>query len=50
MTDPELKGKTCSAVRRKDSKCVRGRNGTMLVEFTSGKAVVIGRLLRKQNG
>ena len=48
MTDPALKGATCTAVRRTDGKCVRGRNGSMLLFFKSGRvAVVIGRLLRK---
>ncbi|GAA4461810.1 hypothetical protein GCM10023189_37730 [Nibrella saemangeumensis] len=48
LTDPELKGTRCSAVRREDGKCIRGRNGSMLVIFENGRtAVVIGRLLRK---
>jgi hypothetical protein len=46
-TDPALKGACCTAVRLQDGKCIRGKNGSMLVEFESGKAVVIGRLLRK---
>ena len=47
LSDPRLKGKECRAVRRND-KCVRGRNGSMLVEFPNiGKVVLIGRLLRK---
>lgn len=48
FTSPELKGGLCKAVRRADGKCIRGKNGSMLVEFEFGKAVVIGRLLRKQ--
>lgn len=48
LTDPELKGQTCQAVRRPDGKCIRGRNGNMLVRFGNGvNAVVIARLLRK---
>lgn len=48
MTDPALKGATCTALRRADGKCIRGRNGNMLVLFGSGRtATVIGRLLRK---
>lgn len=48
FTDPLLKGKACTAVRRPDGKCIRGKNGSMLVEFEGiGKVVVIGRLLRK---
>ncbi|EMR03522.1 hypothetical protein [Cesiribacter andamanensis] len=49
LTDPALKGKACTAVERPDGKCIRGRNGTMLVQFEGGrKATVIGRLLRKK--
>lgn len=47
MTDPTIKGATCEAVRRSDGKCIRGKNGTMLVSFAGSKHVVIGRLLRK---
>nr|WP_293836849.1 hypothetical protein [uncultured Arsenicibacter sp.] len=48
MTDPALRGAVCIAVLRPDGKCIRGVNGSMLVEFQSGRqAVVIGRLLRK---
>jgi hypothetical protein len=36
------------AVRRADGKCIRGKNGSMLVQFEDGrKMVVVGRLLRK---
>jgi hypothetical protein len=50
-TDPSIKGKECNAVRRADGKCIRGRNGSMLVEFGNGtKTVVMGRLLRKFKG
>jgi hypothetical protein len=48
-TDPSLKKQFCNAVR-KNNKCIRGKNGSMLVEFENGKkTVVIGRLLRKVN-
>lgn len=48
FTDPKYKGSTCAAVRRPDGKCIRGKNGNMLVEFSWGeKVVVVGRLLRK---
>lgn len=48
LTDPRLKGQKCSAIRRKDGKCIRGKNGNMLVKFAGGEtAVVIGRQLRK---
>lgn len=47
LTDPRLKGKQCAAVRR-NGKCIRGKNGNMLVRFASGETVVVmGRLLRK---
>ena len=50
ITRPELKGAHCSAVKRLDGKCIRGRNSNMLVQFKSGeKAVVLARLLRKQD-
>jgi hypothetical protein len=49
-TAPAFKGKLCIAVRRIDTKCIRGRNGAMLVEFENGeRVIVIGRLLRKTN-
>lgn len=48
LTDPALRGATCWAVRRPDGKCVRGRNGTMLVQFADGFLhTVLGRQLRK---
>lgn len=48
LTRPELRRMPCRAVRRSDGKCIRGRNGNMLVEFNGGgKCVVLGRLLRK---
>lgn len=47
-SDPALKGAQCTAVLNDDRKCIRGRNGSMLVRFETGRvAVVIGRLLRK---
>ena len=46
LTDPARKD-FCSAVRRPDGKCIRGKNGAMLVEFNGQKVVVIGRLLRR---
>ncbi|MBW3543987.1 MAG: hypothetical protein KY428_00060 [Bacteroidetes bacterium] len=47
LTDPALKGKTCTAVERPDGRCIRSKKGTMLVEFAGDrKANVIGRLLK----
>lgn len=46
-TDAQLKGKICAAIRR-NGKCIRAKNGNMLVEFEGGnRHVVIARLLRK---
>jgi hypothetical protein len=47
FTDPKFKGQECQAVRRSDGKCIRGRNGSMLVKFEGRPVVVIARLLRK---
>ncbi|MFC5270491.1 hypothetical protein [Adhaeribacter terreus] len=47
-TDEALRQAKCRAVRRPDGKCIRGKNGSMLVEFANGrKMVVVGRLLRR---
>jgi hypothetical protein len=47
-TDALLKNDFCKAVRRPDGKCIRGKNGSMLIQFTNGKkSVIVGRLLRK---
>lgn len=56
-TDPQLKGRNCWAVKVKArreqldqrDKCVRGRNGNMLVQLADGtRHVVLARQLRKQ--
>lgn len=48
LTAPALRGAECRAVRRPDGRCIRGKNGAMLVEFTDGSQhVVLGRQLRK---
>lgn len=47
LTDPKYKKMLCDAVRRPDGKCIRGKNGNMLVEFEGVTVNVIGRLLRK---
>jgi len=47
LTDPNLKGKPCKAVRRSNGKCIQGRNGSMLVKFGGVKTVVLARQLRK---
>jgi len=46
-TSAHLKKANCNAVRR-NGKCIRGRNGSIMVIFEDGKAqVIVGRLLRK---
>ena len=48
LTRPELRGARCRAVRRADGRCIRGRNGVMLVEFETGlRCTVLARRLRK---
>lgn len=47
FTDPSLKGKQCTAVRKPNGKCIRGKNGNMLVDFDGVTVVVVARLLRK---
>lgn len=48
FTDARFKNQTCEAVKNNRGKCIRGRNGNMLVKFESGElCVVIARLLRK---
>lgn len=43
-----VKGQLCTAVLNEKGKCIRGKNGNMLVEFNGHKVVVLARLLRKQ--
>lgn len=48
LTAREHKRRLCRAVRRADGKCIRGKNGSMLIEWEDGsRCVVIARLLRK---
>lgn len=47
LTDDKYKGKPCRACRRQDGKCVRGKNGNMLVDFDGLIVNVIARQLRK---
>lgn len=48
FTAPHLKGATCTAVRDARGKCIRGRNGSMLVMFAGAQAptVIVARLLK----
>lgn len=51
LTAPEHRGRFCKAVKSARGKCIRGRNGSMLIEWEDGtRCVVIGRLLRKLTG
>lgn len=43
-TSLSLKGKICSAVRNEKGKCIRGKNGNMLVEFDGVKVVVVAKV------
>jgi len=47
FTDKKLKNTCCCSVHRTDGKCIRGKNGNMLVEFNGIKTIIAGRLLRK---
>lgn len=47
LTDPALRGAWCEAVRREDGRCIRGRNGNMLVRFGDRLAIVPARHLRR---
>jgi hypothetical protein len=48
LTDEKYKQQPCNAVRRSNGKCIRGKNGNMLVRFEDGNTVVVlARQLRK---
>ncbi|HEX5652233.1 MAG TPA: hypothetical protein VFX58_04115 [Chitinophagaceae bacterium] len=47
QTDSSLRDTPCNAVRRSNGKCIRGKNGNMLVEFEGRKVVIMARQLRK---
>jgi hypothetical protein len=47
LTATEYKNADCQAVLRPDGKCIRGKNGNMLVVFEGKKVVVLARQLRK---
>jgi hypothetical protein len=46
-TDAKYRGQTSIAVLNPNGKCIRGRNGNMLVSFEGVKVVVSARHLRK---
>lgn len=46
FTQEKYRYKECSAIRTDRGKCIRGRNGNMLVRFYNGDIVVVmGRRL-----
>lgn len=48
ITDEKYKQAYCRIVLNKNGKCIRGKNGNMLVQFENGdKVTVLGRMLRK---
>ncbi len=50
LTEPTLRGMQCDPVRRANGKCVRGKNGNMLVIDAQGRRwVVLARQLRVNN-
>jgi hypothetical protein len=46
MTAEKYKGRHCVAVLRPDGKCMRGKNGNMLVSFNGKNVNVAARRLR----
>jgi gluconate kinase len=48
LTDSRLKNLKCNAIRREDGKCIRGRNGNMLIIFENGeRCIILARRLKK---
>jgi hypothetical protein len=47
FTDLSLKNQPCTAVKKPNGKCIRGRNSNMLVEINGVKTVILGRRLKK---
>ena len=46
-TDDKYKMQSCSPVLSNAGKCIRGKNGNMLVSFQSGSCIVLARQLRR---
>ena len=46
-TDVQYKMQPCQPVLTSTEKCIRGKNGNMLVSFQSGTVVVLARQLRR---
>jgi hypothetical protein len=47
LTDSKYKNNVCVAVTNAKGKCIRGRNGNMLVSFEGTYVVVPARRLRR---
>lgn len=47
LTSPELKMQPCIPVLQSNGKCIRGKNGNMLVSFESAKTIVLARQLMR---
>lgn len=47
LTDNKYKLQPCKPMFGKNGKCVRGKNGNMLVIFDTGYCVVLARQLRR---
>ena len=46
-TDVQYKMQVCQPVLTSTGKCIRGKNGNMLVSFQSGTVIVLARQLRR---
>jgi hypothetical protein len=46
-TDVKYKMQVCQPVLTSTGKCIRGKNGNMLVSFQSGSCIVLARQLRR---
>jgi hypothetical protein len=46
-TDVQYKMQPCQPVLTSTGKCIRGKNGNMLVSFQSGTVVILARQLRR---
>ena len=46
-TSSLVKGKACRAIQRQNAKCIRGKNGNMLIALDGQSAVVIATIASK---
>lgn len=47
LTDRIYKMQPCNPILNAKGKCIRGKNGNMLVQFDSSNCVVLARQLRR---